>query len=102
MPELTSTTGMHLGRGRPYDAGDPRLGGLPVWPPHAVPGHLHTRRQLAVRRMRAGGQPAHGLVLWAGPNGTRCSRLYDITQAKPRLSRPLRISGGRTATTQPG
>ncbi len=99
MPEQTPTTGMHLGRGRPYDAGDPRLGGLPIWPACAVPEHLHTRRQLAARGLRAGRQPAHGLVFWPGRNGTRCGQLYDITEAKPRLTRQLRTSGRRPAAT---
>jgi hypothetical protein len=75
------------GRGRAYDAGDPRHGGQPAWPQDAAPAHLLTRRQMKAQGLRAGRQPAHGLVFWTSPNGIRCARLYDIALARPRLLR---------------
>ena len=100
MPDTTSPTTAAQqpdhGRGRAFDASDPRHGGLPAWPVAAVPGHLRTRRQLAAQRLRPGRQAAAGLVFWTGPAGPRCARLYDATQATPRLPRL------RRATAQPG
>ena len=92
MPDTTTHTaagGQQIdhGRGRAYDASDPRHGGLPAWPVTAVPRHLHTRRQLTNRGLRPGRQTVAGLVFWDGSAGLRCARLYDATQAQPRLAR---------------
>ena len=86
------------GRGSAYDAGDPRHGGLPAWPTHAAPTHLRTRRELARQGLRPGRQPVHGLVFWTSPRGTRCARLYDIAQARPRVLHLSRL----LVTVRPG
>ena len=104
MPETASTVTAsrvaegNPGRGRVYDAGDPRHGGLPAWSQHAVPQHLLTRREMTAQGLRPGRQPVHGLVFWPSPAGTRCARLYDITQARSRL---LHLSR-RLVTARPG
>jgi hypothetical protein len=103
MPDTTTATAnvnaprvSRPGRGRVFDAGDPRHAGLPTWTQDAVPGHLRTRRELAARGLRPGRRTVCGLVLWADQRGARCAPLYDTTQAVPRVPRL------RRATTQPG
>ncbi|MFF5262014.1 RRQRL motif-containing zinc-binding protein [Actinomadura viridis] len=68
--------------------------GIPTWPWRMAPEHLATRRQLAARGLRPGGQDIAGQVLWrsrryGAPGGVRAAYLYDI-----RLALPKRIPTG--------
>jgi hypothetical protein len=100
MPDTTTVPTVmrqgEYGRGRAFDAADPRHAGLPAWTQDSVPGHLHTRRQLTAQGLRRGRQTVCGLVFWPGPAGPRCARLYDTGQAVRRWPRL------RRTTSQPG
>jgi hypothetical protein len=63
--------------------------GLPTWPFRMAPPHLVTRRQLAARGLRPGGQPVQGQILWTSATarrGThlRVAYLYDLRFALPK------------------
>ena len=63
--------------------------GVPTWPWRMAPPHLLTRRQLAARGLRPGGQPIAGQVLWRSrrynaPGGVRAAYLYDVRLALPK------------------
>ncbi|MEU9870676.1 RRQRL motif-containing zinc-binding protein [Actinomadura sp. NPDC048021] len=63
--------------------------GIPTWPWRMAPPHLVTRRQLAARGLRPGGQDIAGQVLWRSrrynaPGGVRAAYLYDVRLALPK------------------
>jgi hypothetical protein len=61
--------------------------GLPTWPWRMAPDGLATRRQLAARGRRPGGQPIAGQVMWARRRGVGVAYLYRLDLALPK--RPL-------------
>jgi len=63
--------------------------GVPTWPWRMAPPHLATRRQLATRGLRPGGQGIAGQVMWRSrrarrTGGVRVAYLYDIRLALPK------------------
>jgi hypothetical protein len=85
--------------GRVYDPGEPHRGGLPAWTAATAPRHLLTRRELAAFGLRPGRQPVCGQLIWTAPDAiTRCTDLFDITEA--RLTRnPIRRLRGEKPPT---
>lgn len=74
--------------GRFYDPAGTKHG-LPTYPWKMAPDHLLTRRQLAARGLRPGGQEVQAQIMWrsrrAGHRGgVRVAYLYDVRAAKPR------------------
>ena len=68
-----------------YDPTGARHGGLPTWPWRMAPEHLFTPRQLTARRLRPGGQPIAGQILWIGQRRrVRAAYLYAVALAKPK------------------
>lgn len=68
------------------DAWDPEgvRHGIPTWPWRMAPAGLATRRQLAARGLRPGGQPIAAQILWRRYGQTRTAYLYPIAAARPR------------------
>ncbi|WP_030455310.1 RRQRL motif-containing zinc-binding protein [Herbidospora cretacea] len=62
---------------------------IPTYPWRIAPPHLLTRRQLAARGLRPGGQDVQAQVMWASrryraPGGIRVAFLYDVRFALPK------------------
>lgn len=66
-----------------YDPAGERYG-IPTYPWRQAPGHLATRRQLATRGLRPGGQGVQAQVLWRSRHGVRVAYLYEIGRALPK------------------
>ncbi|MFC4906614.1 RRQRL motif-containing zinc-binding protein [Actinomadura gamaensis] len=68
-----------------YDPTGARYG-VPTYPWRMAPGHLLTRRQLAARGLRPGGQAVVAQVMWHSgrTRGVREAYLYDARLALPK------------------
>lgn len=64
-----------------YDPDGHRYG-IPTYPWHWAPKHLHTRRQLRTLGLRPGGQQPIAQILWR--RGLRVAYLYRADLALPR------------------
>jgi hypothetical protein len=61
--------------------------GIPTWPWQMAPAGLVTRRQLAARGLRPGGQPVAGMVMWRSSHDVHnpgFAYLYRLDLAKPK------------------
>ena len=58
--------------------------GIPTFWWQGAPDGYATRRQLAARGLRPGGQPIAAQVLWRGVGGERAAYLYRLDLARPK------------------
>jgi hypothetical protein len=59
--------------------------GIPTYPWRQAPEHLATRRQLAARGLRPGGQHVQAQILWRTRGGAiRRAYLYEVARALPK------------------
>lgn len=69
---------------REYDDPDGRRHGIPTYQWKSAPPHLATKRQLAARGLRPGGQDPVAQVLWRQWRKTAIAYLYDVGKALPK------------------
>jgi hypothetical protein len=59
--------------------------GIPTYPWRQAPAHYATRRQLAARGLRPGGQEVQAQILWRTRSGAvRVAYLYETARALPK------------------
>jgi hypothetical protein len=76
--------------------------GIPTYPWRQAPDGYATRRQLAARRLRPGGQHVQAQVLWRTRSGAlRVAYLYEVARALPKRT-PNPGAAGRARQSSRG